>query len=157
MSDIINGTVFVTDTRHDDALVYTTIEGNDLDRPMIIAFDRDDLDAIGAAYETLKQGPQPCGCPECGGARRFNVRHVADAGAGAFSDHATSHASERPAALDFFNTADEPDPAAVLDILNAPKGDGRFIHDRVEYRYDAQRTQWVAWGRTDIDDQDGVW
>lgn len=125
---ILDGSVWATETRHDEALVYVTIAGGD--RPLIILFDREDLQAIAIAHESLKQGPQACPC------------HITDTNA---------------PALDFFNTDPEPDPAAVLDVLNAPKHDGRFIHDRVEYRYDTARTQWVAWGRTDIDDQDGAW
>lgn len=147
-NDITNGTVYVTDTRHDDALVYVTIEGNDPERPQIIAFDGDDLQSIMAAYECLKQGPQPCPCTECGGAQRGNVRSITDAGPD----------RRPPRALDFFNTeVREPDPGAVLGVLNAEKHNNRFVYDRVEYRYDTDLMQWVAWGRTDIDDHDGVW
>ncbi|MHA7664472.1 hypothetical protein [Mycolicibacterium sp. HS_4_1] len=148
MSDIVNGTVYVTDTRHDEHLVFVTIEGNDPDRPMIIAFDSDDLQSITTAHETLKQGPQPCTCTECAGAQRSNVRHITDA----------RPDRQPPRALDFFNTeVREPDPGAVLEVLNAEKRNNRFIHDRVEYRYDTALMQWIAWGRTDIDDQDGAW
>ncbi|TMS50966.1 hypothetical protein [Mycobacterium sp. DBP42] len=44
----------------------------------------------------------------------------------------------------------EPDPGAVLQILSAARS-GHFVHDRVEYRYDTERGEWVAWGRTDVD------
>ncbi|MBP2455189.1 hypothetical protein [Mycolicibacterium lutetiense] len=119
----IDGTVYITDVYHDEGLVYVTIAGPHKDQPVIIMFDREDLQAIETAHEDLKR-------------------------------------ELRPRALDFFNTTKgepDPNPAAVLDILNAPKRNGRFIHDRVEYRYDTGRTEWVAWGRTDIDDQDGAW
>lgn len=158
-TDIFNGTVYVTDTRHDEHLVFVTIEGNDPDRPMIIAFDSDDLQSITTAYETLKQGPQPCSCTECKGAQLYSVRRVTDAEPNRYLGHYDDEPDgQRPAALDFFNTeVREPDPGAVLAVLNAEKHNSRFIHDRVEYRYDTDLMQWVAWGRTDIDDQDGVW
>ncbi|TXI50197.1 hypothetical protein [Mycolicibacter arupensis] len=45
----------------------------------------------------------------------------------------------------------EPDPGTVLQILRASRAD-RFVHDRVEYRYNPYAGEWVAWGRVDIDD-----
>lgn len=50
----------------------------------------------------------------------------------------------------------DPDPGAVLQILHLANHNEHFTHDRVEYRYDHEQNEWVAWGRTDIDDE-GVW
>ncbi|QZT54611.1 hypothetical protein [Mycolicibacterium austroafricanum] len=45
----------------------------------------------------------------------------------------------------------EPDPAAILKILNEKSRCDVFTHDRVEYRYNPLAGEWVAWGRVDID------
>jgi hypothetical protein len=50
----------------------------------------------------------------------------------------------------------EPDPGAVLAILEASRAD-RFVWDRVEYRYNPLEGKWLAWGRVDIDDADSAW
>lgn len=99
----IDGTVYATDVHPDDRLVYVTVAGDE-NRPMILMFDCEDLDALNTARKELKRGPA------------------------------------------------EPDPGAVLRVLNAATSEtGTFIHDRVEYRYDAEMGEWVAWARTDID------
>lgn len=46
----------------------------------------------------------------------------------------------------------EPDPGAVLSILEAASHTDRFVYDRVEYRLTEDK--WVAWGRTDITTDD---
>lgn len=64
--------------------------------------------------------------------------------------------------LDTLNTARkelkrgpaEPDPAAVLDILNAAALSNRFVHDRVEYRL--VKGEWVAYQRVDTTDDEPV-
>lgn len=48
----------------------------------------------------------------------------------------------------------EPDPAAVLDILNAAGLSNRFVHDRVEYRL--LKGEWVAYQRVDTTDDEPV-
>lgn len=50
----------------------------------------------------------------------------------------------------------EPDPGAVLAILEASRAD-RFVWDRVEFRYNPLEGKWLAWGRVDIDDADSAW
>lgn len=49
-------------------------------------------------------------------------------------------------------TRTEPDPGAILRILNEDSRRDAFVHDRVEYRYNALAGEWVAWGRVDTDD-----
>ncbi|TXH22691.1 MAG: hypothetical protein E6R06_16520 [Mycobacterium sp.] len=46
----------------------------------------------------------------------------------------------------------EPDPGAVLQILNEASRLDSFVHDRVEYRYNPLEGKWLAWGRVDTDD-----
>jgi hypothetical protein len=46
----------------------------------------------------------------------------------------------------------EPDPGAVLSVLNAAGVSNRFIYDRVEYRY--TDGEWVAQRRVDTEDDD---
>lgn len=49
----------------------------------------------------------------------------------------------------------EPDPGAVLQIINAANNRDNFIYDRVEYRYDPNAGEWSAYRRVDIEDD--VW
>ncbi|MGB3675400.1 MAG: hypothetical protein WA988_13260 [Candidatus Nanopelagicales bacterium] len=49
----------------------------------------------------------------------------------------------------------EPDPGAVLQIINAANNRDSFVHDRVEYRYDPNAGEWSAYRRVDIEDD--VW
>lgn len=43
----------------------------------------------------------------------------------------------------------EPDPSAVLAILRSASRSDRFVWDRVEYRWDTNVGEWVAWRRVD--------
>lgn len=45
----------------------------------------------------------------------------------------------------------EPDPSAVLGILNAAGLSNRFVYDRVEYRL--FKGEWVAYQRVDIENE----
>lgn len=107
--DLVDGTVYAYQASPHEGLVYVTVAGPDEDRPMIVCFDRADLDTLNMARKELRD------------ARRKR------------------------------NT--EPDPGSVLAILQAARGD-HFVHDRVEYRRDHRTGEWVAWGRTDIDEVD---
>lgn len=100
----VDGTVYVVDSRPDEGIAYITIAGPDEDRPLIIMFDREDLEALNRARKELKR--------------------------------------DRP----------QPDPGAVLQILNEASRHDIFVHDRVEYRYNGLEGKWLAWGRVDIDD-----
>ncbi|KKB99598.1 hypothetical protein [Mycolicibacter arupensis] len=100
----VDGTVYVLDARPDEGIAYITIAGPDEDHPMIVMFDRDDLDALNRVRKELK--------------------------------------CHRP----------EPDPGAVLRILNEASRHDIFVHDRVEYRYNSLEGKWLAWGRVDTDD-----
>lgn len=48
----------------------------------------------------------------------------------------------------------EPDPGAVLQIINAANNRDNFIYDRVEYRYDPNAGEWSAYRRVDIEDDE---
>ncbi|CAA0120967.1 Uncharacterised protein [Mycolicibacterium vanbaalenii] len=100
----VDGSVYAYQVTPHEGLAYVTIAGPDEDKPMIVAFDRDDLDHLKAARKEL---------------RAAGVKKA-------------------------------PDPGAVLQILNEANRRDSFIHDRVEYRYIPLEGKWVAWGRTDI-------
>lgn len=100
----IDGSVYALDVRPDEGIAYVTIAGPDDDQPMIVMFDREDLDALNRARKELKRGSA------------------------------------------------EPDPGAVLQILNEASRHDTFVHDRVEYRYNPLEGKWLAWGRVDIDE-----
>ncbi|OWL92824.1 hypothetical protein B7435_33415 [Mycolicibacterium peregrinum] len=70
-------------------------------------------------------------------------------------DHLKAARKELRQGISRLDKQPEPDPGAVLQILNAANNTDRFIHDRVEYRHNGQN--WVAWGRVDIEDADDVW
>lgn len=99
----VDGSVYAYQVSPHEGLVYVTIAGPDEDKPMIVGFDRVDLDHLNAARKELRDGVKK-----------------------------------------------GPDPGAVLQILNEASRCDSFIHDRVEYRYSPLEGKWVAWGRTDI-------
>lgn len=101
----VDGSVYAYQVSPHEGLAYVTIAGPDEHKPMIVAFDRVDLDYLKAARKELRAEPKR-----------------------------------------------EPDPGAVLQILNHAHRRDSFIHDRVEYRYNPLEGKWVAWGRTDTDE-----
>ncbi len=104
----VDGSVYAYQVSPHEGLAYVTIAGPEEDKPMIVAFDREDLDHLKAARKELRAGVE---------AKR------------------------------------EPDPGAVLQILNEANLGDSFIHDRVEYRHIPLERKWVAWGRTDTADE----
>lgn len=52
----VDGSVYAYQVSPHEALVYVTIAGPDEDKPMIVAFDRDDLDHLKAARKELRAG-----------------------------------------------------------------------------------------------------
>ncbi|BBX11129.1 hypothetical protein MNVM_02100 [Mycobacterium novum] len=55
--DLVDGTVLAYQASPHEGLVYVTVTGPDEDQPMIVMFDRDDLDALNRARTELKRGP----------------------------------------------------------------------------------------------------
>ncbi len=103
----VDGSVYAYQCSPHEGLAYVTVAGPDEDKPMIVAFDREDLRHLNAARKELRAGLLP--------------------------------------------RKGEPDPGAILQILNEASRNDTFIHDRVEYRYNPLEGKWVAWGRTDIE------
>jgi len=50
----VDGSVYAYQCSPHEGLVYVTVAGPDEDKPMIIAFDRDDLDHLKAARKELR-------------------------------------------------------------------------------------------------------
>lgn len=53
--DLVDGTVLAYQASPHEGLVYVTVTGPDEDKPMILGFDRDDLDALNRARKELKR------------------------------------------------------------------------------------------------------
>jgi hypothetical protein len=51
--NLIDGTVFVTNVRHNG--IYVTVRGNDEEQPIILAFDPDDIDGLREAIADFNE------------------------------------------------------------------------------------------------------
>lgn len=55
----VDGSIYAFQCSPHEGLVYVTIAGPDEDKPMIVAFDRNDLDHLKAARKELRAGVRP--------------------------------------------------------------------------------------------------